>query len=92
MTENELSMAHLITHSSGETCPEESRKVPERFKVCCPIFDGHTRSCYYDIRYEYVFKAKFWGIVIPPEAGGGHIEISYCPHCGSRLAPLSGEK
>ena len=60
--------------------------MPRAFKACCALFESHTLSCYYDIRYEWWSKARGWFTVIAPLAGGGGIAIHYCPHCGTKLA------
>jgi hypothetical protein len=42
-------------------------------------------ACYFDLRYEWWSKQKGWFIALAPNAGGGGIAISYCPHCGANL-------
>jgi hypothetical protein len=59
--------------------------VPKGFTGCCEDFIEHTTTCYYDVRYEW-YDDECWVIVIPESAGGGGIEISFCPHCGASLS------
>jgi hypothetical protein len=73
------------THSDGSICPEGTQSVPKSYTACCQVFEAHTRSCYYDIRYEWWSKARAWIIIIASSAGGGGIQIDYCPHCGANL-------
>jgi hypothetical protein len=77
--------ATLKLHPDGTACPEGTRRVPRGWSACCAFFEGHTRTCYFDIRYEWWSRNKSWFVIIAPEAGGGGIEISFCPHCGSKL-------
>jgi hypothetical protein len=73
-------------HPDGSACPEGTQSVPRAFIACCPEFRAHTLSCYHDVRYEWWPKQRCWFTVIAPSAGGGGVEISFCPHCGSRLS------
>lgn len=73
------------THSDGSPCPEGTQCLHEGELICCDLFRQHTLACYYDIRYEYWPGLSGWFIIIAPEAGGGGIEIKYCPHCGTKL-------
>jgi len=75
----------MKTHDDGSQCPEGTRKVPRGFKPCCDSFDQHTRACYFDLRYEWWPKYKGWFIPLAPKAGGGGIQIQFCPHCGTSL-------
>ena len=59
--------------------------MPKPFKACCDVFESHTSACEFDIRYEWWTRSKHWYIIISDIAGGGGIEIEYCPHCGSSL-------
>lgn len=61
--------------------------MPPRFKACCAAFNAHTTTCELDVRYEWWSKARRWFIAIAEVAGGGGIEMAFCPHCGSRLPP-----
>ena len=72
-------------HSDGTTCNEGTSSVPEGYTPCCGTFEAHTRACEFDIRYEWWAKDSKWVIAIADTAGGGGIEIGYCPHCGMRL-------
>ncbi len=72
-------------HADGTLCLEGTSRLPASFVACCDVFDGHTSTCTYDLRYEYWEKSKMWVIAIAESAGGGGIEISYCPHCGTKL-------
>jgi hypothetical protein len=80
-----LDVMKKAKHEDGTPCPEGSRKVPRGFGACCEVFEGHTTSCYFDIRYEWWAKERTWVTVIPDGAGGGGIEMFFCPHCGTRL-------
>jgi hypothetical protein len=59
--------------------------VPPRFRHCCEVFRAHTTTCELDVRYEWWPKANRWFIAILDSAGGGGIEIGFCPHCGRQL-------
>jgi len=72
-------------HADGSPCPEGTQRLPECGVVCCDDFRAHTLACYFDIRYEYWVGQRGWFVIIAPEAGGGGIAISYCPHCGTKL-------
>jgi hypothetical protein len=72
-------------HSDGTQCLEGTKRVPRGFKPCCKLFEAHTRACAYDVRYEWYSKSKQWVIAISESAGGGGIEIVFCPHCGEKL-------
>ncbi len=72
-------------HTDGSPCLEGTRVVPEDYIPCCDAFDYRTARCTYDIRYEYSEEYDVWVIPIVDSAGGGGIEILYCPHCGARL-------
>jgi hypothetical protein len=73
-------------HLDGSLCLEGTRKVPRSHHPCCEPFDSHTRSCTFDIRYEWWNSQRGWFLRIDDSAGGGGIAISFCPHCGSKLA------
>lgn len=73
-------------HPDGSECKEGIQKVPTKYVPCCSTFHEHTKCCEYDIRYEWWAKSKHWVIVISELAGGGGIEIDFCPHCGIRLS------
>ena len=77
-------------HADGSICPEGTSSAPPGFMACCEDFAQQTTSCYYDIRYEWRNDLECWLIAIPDSAGGGGIEISFCPHCGASL--LTGGK
>jgi hypothetical protein len=72
-------------HADGSICLEGIKRVPRNFKPCCDFFKLHTTSCAYDIRFEWWSKKKIWVIPISDEAGGGGINILFCPHCGKKL-------
>jgi hypothetical protein len=74
-----------IYHPDGSPCLEGIRLIPVDYKPCCELFDSHTSACTYDIRYEWWVGKNIWVIAISEQAGGGGIEISFCPHCGARL-------
>ena len=42
-----------------------------------------------DCLVHYYDKHNSYGLIIPNEAGGGVIGISYCPWCGTQLASPS---
>lgn len=75
----------LRKHEDGSICLEGTRKLPKNFKPCCEVFRSHTASCIFDVRYEWNENIKGWWIAIDSKAGGGGIEIKYCPHCGESL-------
>ena len=72
-------------HIDGSSCLEGTCKIPKRYNPCCKCFNDHTKTCEYDIRYEWWSKQKIWVIAIPKSAGGGGIKITFCPHCGKKL-------
>ena len=72
-------------HTDGTECLEGTKRVPKNFKPCCDVFEGHTSTCAFDLRYEWRQKSKQWVIAISEIAGGGGISIAFCPHCGARL-------
>ena len=76
----------LKTHPDGTACPEGSRRVPRTFVPCCESFERHTSSCFFDFRLEWWARQKAWFIIIAPSAGGGGLQIAYCPFCGRHLA------
>src|SRR5262249_39937358 len=80
-----MTTAALKRHADGTVCREGTKLVPPRFKPCCEAFGVHTKSCELDVGYEWWRKAGRWFIAISDAAGGGGIEIDFCPHCGSRL-------
>jgi len=73
-------------HSDGTICRKGTESVPTGFIPCCKVFKGHTKTCALDLRYEWWRKTRKWVIVIAESAGGGGIDIKYCPHCGSSLS------
>lgn len=81
-------MSHrgVLRHSDGGICLEGSRKVPRGWRACCDAFDARTKSCTFDVRYEWLTKRKVWGIAIDGSAGGGFVTMAFCPHCGSRIS------
>jgi hypothetical protein len=76
-------------HTDGSVCLEGTKSVPEGYAPCCESFDYRTTRCAYDIRFEYWKERDIWVIPIVDSAGGGGIEISYCPHCGAQLSKSS---
>jgi hypothetical protein len=74
-----------LKHSDGSLCPEGTQSLPSRFKACCSEFTARTSACDVDIRYEWWPRYRGWYILISPSAGGGGIEIKFCPHCGAEL-------
>ncbi len=75
----------MKTHSDGTTCLEGTQSIPENYIPCCKAFASHTAVCAYDIRYEWWDNVREWVIAISEAAGGGGINIMFCPHCGKRL-------
>jgi hypothetical protein len=75
----------MVNHPDGSRCRKGKQVVPSIFTPCCPEFQDHTMCCEYDIRYEWWRKSNRWVIVISDYAGGGGIEIHFCPHCGTPL-------
>ena len=75
-------------HTDGTECLEGTKLVPTGFVPCCDVLGGHTSSCAFDIRYEWWSKSGRWVIAIAQSAGGGGIEIRFCPHCGAELVGL----
>jgi hypothetical protein len=80
-----MTVAKAKRHTDGTRCLEGTRRVPRGFSPCCSVFDLHTTSCAYDIRYEWWQRHRIWVVTIADSAGGGGIEVSFCPHCGGRL-------
>src|SRR6058998_1346514 len=80
-----MTASALRRHDDGTVCREGTKRVPPRFRACCEVFQAHTATCELDVRYEWWPKARRWFIAISDAAGGGGIEIDFCPHCGSRL-------
>lgn len=74
-------------YPDGTVCLEGTKSVPKSYAPCCKVFHEHTRTCVYDIRYEWWPKSNHWVIAIVESAGGGGITMSYCLHCGARLMP-----
>jgi hypothetical protein len=72
-------------HADGTTCLEGTRSVPESWTPCCETFAAHVDTCAYDIRYEFWPRRSEWFIAIAASAGGGGIQIAWCPHCGTKL-------
>jgi hypothetical protein len=72
-------------HSNGTICLEGTSTVAEKFAPCCEDFAGHLIACVFDFRYEWWKNKQIWVIVISESAGGGGIQISFCPHCGKKL-------
>lgn len=77
-------------HSDGTPCKEGTANVPAGFAPCCDMFGSHTSTCDYDVRYEWWSKSRQWVISISESAGGGGIQIFYCPHCGTCLDGTGG--
>ena len=84
-----MTVTKTVRHPDGTRCLEGTRRVPRRFKACCRLFESHTATCAYDIRYEWWQKGRTWVVTIAESAGGGGIEIRFCPHCGRRLSNAS---
>ena len=82
----------MNTHSDGSECREGTQTVPLEFVACCDVFEQQTFACEYDIRYEWRsdLEPPVWVIAIAESAGGGGIEMDFCPHCGTRLVPILG--
>lgn len=59
--------------------------VPVGFAACCDTFVEHVAACAHDVRYEWWSRDGQWVIAIAESAGGGGVEISFCPHCGKKL-------
>lgn len=74
------------THLDGSLCPEGTAQLPANRVLCCREFEARTTACYYDVRYEWQRRRRNWVIAIPPDAGGGGVAITHCPHCGAKLA------
>ena len=74
-------------HPDGSYCLKDTQRCPEEGAPCCELFEDHTVTCIYDIRYEWWQAQGFWVICIASSAGGGGIKISHCPHCGTKLWP-----
>jgi hypothetical protein len=72
-------------HADGVPCLAGTRRTPEDFAPCCSDFAGHVDLCVSDVRYEWYAKQQLWAIAIGAEAGGGGVEIAFCPHCGTKL-------
>lgn len=72
-------------HSDGSPCREGKSSAPKGYVPCCAAFAGHLATCEFDVRYEWHPRQRHWVIAIPDVAGGGGVQITYCPHCGSRL-------
>jgi hypothetical protein len=72
-------------HADGTPCLAGTQQVPENFVSCCADFAGHVALCVSDVRYEWYAKQKIWVIAVGAEAGGGGVEMSYCPHCGAKV-------
>jgi hypothetical protein len=79
----------LKRHLDGTRCKEGTRKVPRNFRPCCGMFAGHVTTCDYDLRYEWWAGDRVWVITIAESAGGGGVEVRFCPHCGAELEPRS---
>lgn len=73
-------------HPDGTTCREGTRSVPSDWTPCCDVFGGHVDTCEFDVRYEFWPQRDGWFVAIAESAGGGGIEIHWCPHCGKRLS------
>jgi len=82
-----MTVATTTRHTDGTRCLEGTRHVPRGFKACCSLFASHTTTCEHDVRYEWWQNRRTWVVVIAESAGGGGIEIRFCPHCGRRLKP-----
>lgn len=79
--------ASISRYPDGTRCVEGTRRVPRGFRPCCRVFASHTTSCAYDVRYEWWQRRRTWVVTIAESAGGGGIEIRFCPHCGRSLQP-----
>jgi hypothetical protein len=71
-----------IIHPDGSLCLEGTKNVPPNFVPCCKVFNDHTITCTYDLRYEWYKNLKSWVIKVSNLAG---ISITFCPHCGKKL-------
>jgi hypothetical protein len=76
-------------HGDGTPCLEGIRRVPRGFEACCEVFENHTSSCTFDVRYEWWGRSRTWVTLIDASAGGGGVEIRFCPHCGASLSNLA---
>lgn len=72
-------------HADGTPCKEGTTSTPRGFVPCCAAFAAHLATCEFDVRYEWRAKRRRWEIAVPQVAGGGGVEIRYCPHCGAKL-------
>jgi hypothetical protein len=73
------------THSEGAVCLEGMKRVPLTYNPCCGSFAAHVVAHCHDMRFEWSAIQRRWVAVIAPEAGGGVIEIQFCPFCGTQL-------
>jgi hypothetical protein len=80
-----LATTMVNLHPDDTECREGTRSVPDGWLPCCEVFAGHVETCAYDLRYEFRTQANHWFVAIPESAGGGGVEIGWCPHCGSFL-------
>lgn len=78
-------MTNANVHRDGTPCVEGAQAVPSAFVACCSALEERTRACVIDVRFEFWPEHKAWFIPLVPDAGGGAIEIAFCPHCGTRL-------
>ena len=76
----------MAVHADGTECLEGTRRVPDAWQPCCEVFAGHVDTCAHDLRYEFWEGTSRWYIATAESAGGGGIEIGWCPHCGQRLS------
>lgn len=74
----------MAEHSDGSPCLDGVVAVPPGYTPCCPVFEQHTRLCVYDVRYQWSASTG-WVIAIAESAGGGGVQIAFCPHCGTEL-------
>lgn len=81
-------MSHV--HDLGGPCKEGTQNIPDNWSPCCQSFLHHTKSCQFDIRFEWMPNNKVWGIVLPVD-GFSFLELSYCPFCGRETGIPIGE-
>lgn len=74
----------MTRHLDGSVCLDGTQRVPENWRACCDVFADHTKTCTFDLRYEWS-EQHGWMIMIDDSAGGGGVQITTCPHCGTKL-------